>query len=130
MNLKIWKLYLLHVNTASPENFHPKMRRFFTKNSEGHLTLSVHGACPGDRIKGKWLIKGGRIKRSWLNKFCREEEYSNKWVIKVPAGEHVARQVADDHGYNFVGKVIKNQALVEKNLPLKKFILSLFTSSC
>ena len=41
----------------------------------------------------------------------RREEYSNQWVIKVPGGEEVAQQVADDHGYQFVGKVKKNKAI-------------------
>lgn len=31
--------------------------------------------------------------------------YSHTWAVKVPAGESVAKEVADKHGFEFVGRV-------------------------
>lgn len=35
----------------------------------------------------------------------REQHYTPTWAVHIPGGEHVARQVADDHGYVILGKV-------------------------
>jgi len=31
--------------------------------------------------------------------------YTNQWAVEVRGGEDVARQLADDHGFEFIAKV-------------------------
>ena len=36
---------------------------------------------------------------------CGDEYYTNQWAVHVEGGEHVARHLAEKHGFTFVDKV-------------------------
>jgi len=36
---------------------------------------------------------------------CGEEYYTNQWAVHVEGGEHVARHLAEKHGFTFVDTV-------------------------
>jgi len=40
-----------------------------------------------------------------LCEICGEEYYTNQWAVHVEGGEHVARHLADKHGFTFVDTV-------------------------
>lgn len=73
------------------------------------------GAAGGDRRRRRRRCSGGAIMCTWrilglavvalLTLGGRACAYTNQWAAHIDGGERAAEQIAEDHGFRYLGKV-------------------------
>jgi len=89
------------------------------------------GAAGGDRRRRRRRCSGGAIMCTrrilglavvaLLILAGPARAYTNQWAAHIDGGEGVAKQIAEDHGFRYLGKVSATSSFIDPSFPFVPF---------